>query len=794
MGSLSHVIRIEMFVFINKNFTNVIPLTAKVLRLIIQLLITFSSTVILLITELFYLMESLFKKFLILITCRVKTRFVLKRHSSDILNLNFFYINMYICFFFLLKFSLICFYQKTFVQNRMINKFEYGVQISSIYANFSFTQKKNALKKQVESIFFNETLVDKPFSVKNHVAGCKSFLLKLRIKCNGVFSACFIVDFFVKTKMSAQKFSYTTELESENFKRSILEDLNSNKWPTNYTKKRRNVYNYVQSVQNQILLCKKEQRLNFIASEVFDIRNRIFSINKVFNDSKTSCYFYMGYNNSTTNSSKFALLKQTKLINLSKLLPCKIVKIKLSRAIDNKKPVDTIMLVDKVLQQMFLNFLDVLVEEKLNPGVFKYRKGRNALTAVASVYTKLSQIKYFKQICLCLVDIEKCFYNFSHNQILKEYPFPSRYDFLFSRWLTPSIVNKNYNLKSSGKISQRILNSSKIGLSVSNVLVSNAFPRNAFKKEKERKLKAQTNIFFYANQILLIGENQVIFFRYLIQLKKNLKKIGLSWGNVKTKIFVSIKSKIKFQFLGFEFLVIPNNQLKRNLLSLKMKPLFFSEQTVEGFRVIFRPDKKNFKKIKKQLKVIIRKILHQPFKKIYKSFQKINFALFNWGFFHYFSQSYAFGKRLDSYVFRYLKKILIKKFRYNGLFRPKWVAHNFLGLGKINLNGKKWQPRVLKWDANSFKLIKHVYIFPCQNLFSRLSIALFSLSIKIQEKNYYAFSITFNKIIIKSFFTRVKFRQYSKYNDLLLVFNRWLEAEFYIVRSSKPYSSISRSK
>jgi hypothetical protein len=133
-----------MFVFTNKNFTNVISLAAKVLRLITQFLITLSDTVTLLIIELYHLVEPLIKKFLILITCRVKTRFVLKRCSSDILTCNFFYDSAAIK-------------KKTLVQNCMINGFEYGVQIRSIHANFSFTQKNIASKKQVENniyIFF----------------------------------------------------------------------------------------------------------------------------------------------------------------------------------------------------------------------------------------------------------------------------------------------------------------------------------------------------------------------------------------------------------------------------------------------------------------------------------------------------------------------------------------------------------------------------------------------------------------------------------------------------------------
>ena len=90
-GSLSHAIRVEMFLFVlvNKNFTNVMSLATKVLCLITRLLITLSGTITLLILELYHLVEPLIKKSLVFITCRMKIRFVLKRFSSDILIWNF---------------------------------------------------------------------------------------------------------------------------------------------------------------------------------------------------------------------------------------------------------------------------------------------------------------------------------------------------------------------------------------------------------------------------------------------------------------------------------------------------------------------------------------------------------------------------------------------------------------------------------------------------------------------------------------------------------------------------------
>ena len=764
-------------------------LAAKVLCLITQLLITLSGTITLLIIESYHSVEPLIKKFLILITCRVKIRFVLKRCSSDILTCNFFNVNIYF-FFLFLKFLLICCHKKILVQNCMINRFEYGVQIRSIHANFSFTQKNTASKKQVENnIFLNEAIVDKPFLVRKYVVSCGFALLKLRRKCYGVFPACFLMDFFVKTKVLSREFSSTVEIESERFKRSILKDLKSEKWPTDCIKKRKAINDYVQSMQNQILLCKKEQRLEFIASHVFDVKNRIFSIDKVFNKSKSSSYSQVGYSDLTLKSHKFILLKQTKLTNLSELPPCKVVMVEIPKANGGKRSLGISMPIDKVLQQMFLNFLDVLVEEELKPEIFAYRKGRDARMAVASVYTKLNRAKYIKQMCLCSVDIKKCFDNFFHNQIIEQYPFPESYGFLLSRWLTANLIDKSRDFKNLGQVNRGVPQGSIIGPSIANLLLSNAFPENILKERGKDRQKVWADIFSYADDIILIANNPVLFFRHLTQLRKNLQKIGLPLNNEKTKIFVCIKSKIKFQFLGYEFLVMPRDQLKKSPLLSNMKNLHSLKKGVKGFGIILRPAPEKVKDIKRRLKIVIKRILHQPRKEIYKSFQQINSVLLGWGSYYYFSQGCIYGKRVDNYVFKYLRKILVKKFRYNGLLRPKWVAYNFLGLDKINPNGKKWQPRALQYFKNSSKVAKYVHIWYCQDSFSRLSITSFLLDSKLRRKNYYTFPDSFkksiNKLIAKRLKSDLKNKLYSEQNGLCLVCKEQMDENLLLSRSSK---------
>lgn len=198
---------------------------------------------------------------------------------------------------------------------------------------------------------------------------------------------------------------------------------------------------------------------------------------------------------------------------------------------------------------------------------------------------------------------------------------------MLTRWLTPFLVDKSRSFKNLGKVNRGVFQGSILSSSIANLLLSNAFPENILKKKRKDRQIVWANIFSYADEIILISNNPAAFFRQLIQLKKNFKKIGLSFNEIKTKSFVCIKSKIKFQFLGFEFSVVPRDQLKKSPLLFNMKNLHSLKKSIKGFGILLRPSLERVKDIKKQLKAIIKRILHQPRQKIYKSFQIINYVL-----------------------------------------------------------------------------------------------------------------------------------------------------------------------
>jgi len=270
---------------------------------------------------------------------------------------------------------------------------------------------------------------------------------------------------------------------------------------------------------------------------------------------------------------------------------------------------------------------------------------------------------------------------------------------------------------------------------------------------KDRKYVWVEN-FSFADNILIIGNRFTEFKNYIREFKLLLSKVGLSVHYNKTKIFYGIKSKINFYFLGFEFIIMFRTMLRKTNLFSKLDKINKVKSGQKGFVIILKPKSDKISEIKKKLKLAISGIHRVSKVHICKTFRWINSLLLGWGQYFYFNQGCVYGKMLDNFVFINLRKALVKKFRYKGLLRPKWVAYNFIGLSKNNPNKKAWQFQSLKYITKHRKQ-SYEYIWYLSDTFSRLCITSFLINRKIRSLSFYENPSIFQNIMSKNIAKRL---------------------------------------
>jgi len=135
--------------------------------------------------------------------------------------------------------------------------------------------------------------------------------------------------------------------------------------------------------------------------------------------------------------------------------------------------------------------------------------------------------------------------------------------------------------------------------------LSKTFPQRVFKNVGVKRRYIGVESFSYADDILVIGNNKFEFGCYIDQFKLLLSKLGLNFDYSKTNIYHNINRKVKFIFLGFEFIVMPREQLRKSRLLSNLNNLHSLQNGIKGFGIIFKPTATVLLEVKKKLKKAI---------------------------------------------------------------------------------------------------------------------------------------------------------------------------------------------
>ncbi|MBN1802718.1 MAG: reverse transcriptase N-terminal domain-containing protein [Candidatus Lokiarchaeota archaeon] len=333
------------------------------------------------------------------------------------------------------------------------------------------------------------------------------------------------------------------------------------------------------------------------------------------------------------------LLKE---LNFKNYQPLPVKRVYIHKNNNEKRPIGIPTIKDRIMQKIILMALEAEWEVKLDSNTYGYRKNHSIHNAINQVKTDLQTIGRIKdkannsiQFCWILTaDISKFFENISHIELLKKI---KNFKTLINKWLKVGYFYKGNYYKSAKGLSQGAV----ISPLLANIALDGIEQLFGIDNRKYIPFLTRTtnnggiSLIKYADDFIVIAPSYKILKNLVVpKLNLFLKKRGLNLNMKKTKI---VRSNMGFEFLGFTFKQIKNNNQafiqcipsKRSIekffehvreitLNIQLKDLECQNSLfhfVSGWLNYFRPKQCNMKRsfLKNQLNQLLKQsVSHTP--------------------------------------------------------------------------------------------------------------------------------------------------------------------------------------
>lgn len=398
---------------------------------------------------------------------------------------------------------------------------------------------------------------------------------------------------------------------------------------------------------------------------------------------------------------------------------------------------------DRIVQTLFVQVLEPVIDPHADCYSFGYRKGRNAHQAIGMLSKLLahkpqasrknSNKRYFVHSKFVInIDVKQFFDNVSHEWLLENYPFPIKFIHILKGWLSSAVIFQNeHEIPLTG-----FPQGSVIGPSLANYTLNGLeqiitpSKKTAFDSEKfdyyvkkgysykrgssvVRKTLSSSIVRYVDDFIIVVNDKTEAMIIYN-NVKLFLADRGLQVNLFKSKI-IKWGNNAKFDYLGFTFHYI----LKKKLTKITTQRKFNKNFIRTGLYVY--PSKVKVQLFKDKIKSTINKNLNvSPFRLI----KIINPIISGWG--NYFGiGTLRLFSRLDHYIYYRLWRYLRRKFKkvsttilveryFQGVDTPSGRAWQFHGtFNNVNKDTLKRKGSVA-WIILLCKLNKPVPV----NMFS----------------------------------------------------------------------------
>jgi RNA-directed DNA polymerase len=525
---------------------------------------------------------------------------------------------------------------------------------------------------------------------------------------------------------------------------------------------------------------------------------RVFAIESVY---RSSGNLTPGVDNLTLKRENLIdYLEILKYNNLKHYKVDQIRRVYIPKGNNDTRPLGIPTIKDRIVQTLFVQVLEPIIDVHADNNSFGFRKGRNPHQAIG-LLSKLLSVKpahqrrpsdkrYFTHSKYILnIDIEKFFDTVNHDWLLKNYPFPNNFVNILRDWLSGEIIYQGeYETLISG-----FPQGSVIGPSLANFTLNglekiivpnkattfdeekfNYYVSNGLTYNKNSSIVRKiftSSIIRYADDFIVVVNDKEQAEMISDEIDTFLKERGLNKNPIKSKVF-KWENNAKFDYLGFTFHYILGKRFSKRTIQRKHNKNFVRS----GLYVY--PSKLKVQSFKNKIKATIKSNLNvSP----YRLVNILNPIIRGWG--NYFGiGTLRIFSRLDHYIWYRIWRYLQRK--YKKVSTKNLVSRYFQGVQTPS--GRTWQFHGTFNSVNKDTLKRKgsvAWILLLSQLNKPVPAQMFSPSKALVKSTYYIDDSLFNEYNVKV----VKLRSKEKSVDRWSLLYKRQEGLCYVCGQSLGY-------
>ena len=592
----------------------------------------------------------------------------------------------------------------------------------------------------------------------------------------------------IKDNDQRELFKEEIKLRTRELRPLLVKEISKSRWPMlKYGKEVRFL-----AALKQKYLCYLSSvhglRSKHVEQEVCNLVSnldlRVFAIDTVY---RSRGNLTPGVDGQTLNKENLlCYLDKLSSKELDKYKSDEILRVYIPKSNGDKRPLGIPTIKDRIVQTLFLQVMEPIIDPHADPNSFGFRKGRNGHQAVGTLSQLLNgkphskrlrnkvTHRYFRHSKMVInLDIKSFFDEVCQDYLLENYPIPRKYKHVLTAWLkAPTYYQNEISSVLSGFPQGSVIGPSLANFTL-NGLEDVAKPRQSTKVDLEKKdyLKSKgeiyndgnsiirksikTSVVRYCDDFIIVTNDESEVPLIMERIINFLSERGLCINESKSKCS-KWTDGVKFNFLGFTFHNITN--YKPSIITEQRDSL--SRRKLRGGLYVY-PSTASVNAFKAKIKFVLRSNTNFS---VYRMIQTLNPIIRGWGL--YFGVgTLRVASRLDHYIWYRTWRFLRRKFKKTP---TRFLTERYYQ-GVEGPNGRSWHFHGTWLDAPSNHVSRHGKIVWLQllcKLFTPVPSQTFNVSKALRETSYYIDSSHSEKWSIKVMRLRGRDKTSNSWNDL----------------------------